>query len=91
MLTECAVLGAGDAPVEISVSSCFNFGLGLEKDLKMSDCSLFAADGFFSASLNLSVLISGTNAAWDVDLVKLSLDGGRSDGLTAFFDSLLMP
>ena len=67
MLTECAVLGAGDAPVEISVSSCLIFGLGLEKDLKMSDCSLFAADGlqagFFSASLNLSVLISGTNAA----------------------------
>ena len=75
MLTESAVLGAGDAPVEIPVSSCFIFVLGLENDLNMSDCSLFAAHGllagFLSASLGCSALISRATAAWDVDVVGL--------------------
>lgn len=61
----------------------------------MSDCSLFAADGllagFFSTSLGRSALVSGATEAWDVDLVDLSLDEGRSNGLTAFFCSLLIP
>lgn len=95
MLTEYAVLGAGDAPVELAVSSCFNFALGLEKDLKMSDCSLFAAigwlAGFFSTSLDRSALISEATAAWGVDLIDLLLDVGRSGDLTAIFCSLLMP
>lgn len=62
MLTECAALGAGDAPVELLVSSFFNFALGLEKDLNMSDCSRFATDGliagFFPTSLGCSALES---------------------------------
>ena len=95
MLTEGAVLGAEDAPVKMSVSSCFNLVLGLENDLKMSDCSLFAADGLlagcFSTSLGRSALVSGATASWDVDLVDFSLDEGRSNGLTAFFCSLLIP
>lgn len=94
-LTEYAVLGAGDAPVELAVSSYLNFALGLEKDLKMSDCSLFAATGwlagFFGTSLGRSALISGATAAWDVDLIDLLLDVGRSNDLTAIFGSLLMP
>lgn len=95
MLTAGAVLGVGDASVEIAVSSCFNLILGLENDLNMSDCSLFAADGllvgFFSTSLCRSALTSGATAACNVDLVDLSLDVGRSDGLAAFVCSLLMP
>ena len=86
MLTEGVISAAGDALVELAVSSRFNFVLGLENDLNMSDCSLLAADGliagFFSTSWG-----PGATAAWDVDL---SLDEGRSDGLTAFLCSLLM-
>lgn len=89
MLTEGAVSGAGDALVEIPVSSSVDCGLGLENDLNMSDCSLFTTDGllagFFSASLRRSAWISGATAAGDIDLLGLSFD------LTAFFCSLLIP
>lgn len=85
MLTDGAMLAAGDAAVELPVSSCLNFVLGLENDLNMSDCSLFAADGllagFFSTSLGRSAFFAEVSASWDVDL---SLDEDRSDGLSAF-------
>ena len=75
MLTECPVLGAGDALVELSVSSCFGFAIGLEKDLNMSDCSLFIPAGlpagFFSTSLGRSVLMLGATTACAVDTIDV--------------------
>ena len=61
----------------------------------MSDCSLFTTTGLpaglFSTSLGRSALISGVTAAWNVDLVDLSLGEGRPDDLTTFLCSLLKP
>ena len=95
MLTEGALLRAGDAPVEISVLSRIRLALGLENDLSMSDDSLFAADrvlvGFFPTFMGTSILISGVTIALDVDLVDLSLDEDPSNGLTESLCSLLMP
>lgn len=92
MLTESVVLGAGDVPNELLLSPCSNFVFGLANDLNMSDCSLcslFATDGllasFFSTSPGRAALISGTTAAWDVNVAGLSPNNDRSDGLIAFF------
>ena len=95
MLTESAVSRTGDASGAIEVSSSFNLVLGLEKDLKTSDCSLFTdrglLAGFFSTSFCRSALPSGATAACTVDFVDFEFDAGGSDGLTTFLCSLLMP
>ncbi len=71
MLTEGAVVEAGDALVELLVFSCFNLVFGLENDLKMSEGCLFAADGllagFFSAFLGPSAFVSGATTAFDIE------------------------
>ena len=55
-LTECLSVGAGDAPLELPVSSLASLALDFEKDLNISDLSLFRVAGllvgFFSAGLS---------------------------------------
>ena len=95
MLTECPLLGAGDAPVELPVSSCFTFALGLEKDLNMSDCSLLTGAGLLaglpSTSRGRLAWISRTTTPWGVDLVESSLGEGRSEDSIAGLCSLWPP
>ena len=92
MLTEVAVLGARDAPTGITVFSCFELVLGLEKDLNISDDCLFAADrllaGFSSVSLSPSIFVSRATAAFDS--VKLSLEEDPTNGFKAFLSPSLM-
>ena len=86
MLTECALLGAGDALVELPVFSCFKFALGLEKDLNMSDGSLLTGAGLLAGLPSISrdrlAWISRTVTGWG-DLVESSLGEGRSEDSTA--------
>lgn len=95
MLTKGTLSGTGDALIEIPVFSCFKLVLGLENDLNISDDSFFAADrllaGFSSASLGRSTFVSRATTALDVDPFDLSLVEDPSNGLTAFFATLLMP
>ena len=94
-LTECPLLGAGEALVELPVFSCFRFALGLEKDLNMSDCSLLTGAGVLaglpSRSRGRLAWISRTVTAWGVDLADLSLGEGRSEDLIAVSCSLWPP
>lgn len=94
MLTKGTVSGTGNALIEIPVFSCFKSVLGLENDLNISDDS-FAADrlltGFSSRSLGRSTFVSRATTALDVGPFDLSLDEDPSNGLTAFFATLLMP
>ena len=95
MLTECPLLGAGDALVELPVFSCFRFALGLEKDLNMSDCSLLTGAGLLaglpSTSRGRLAWKSRTVTAWGVDLVESSLNEGRPEDSVAFLCSLWPP
>lgn len=90
MLTECPLLGAGDALVELPIFSCFKFALGLEKDLNMSDCSLLTGAGLPSISRGRLAWTSPTITAWG-DLVESSLGEGRSEGSNAVLCSLRPP
>jgi len=57
------------------VSSLLSLALGFEKDLKMSDFSRFRGSGLLDGFLSI-VLVS----AWEVDVLGLPLDEGRSEG-----------
>ena len=53
--------------------------LGLEKDLKISDCSRFIARGFSAFFFDDGSFV----VAWEVDLLEVPLDEGLSAGLGA--------
>ena len=73
-LTGSLGMGAGEASIELSVSSLVSFALGFEKDLKKSDFSCFSAIGLLIELFSARLLFAG-----EADLPDMPLDDGRSE------------
>lgn len=73
-LTECALAIAEEVSAEFLASVLFSFGLGLEKDLKMSDCSRLMPEAlpiaFFSVFRGGWDLTTGFSSTWLLSFAK---------------------
>jgi hypothetical protein len=56
VLTACTLVGAGDAPAELPVSSLTILALDFEKDLNMSDFSRWRGVGLLIGFLSVDLL-----------------------------------
>ena len=63
MLTDLGLVGAGEFPVELPVSSLLSLLFGFENDLNMSDCSRFKVCGVFDCFFPAGSFV----AAWEFD------------------------